>query len=334
MIASGDSHGKFVTKTYPRPMKGAMDAGLCAETCLAVLREEQNDDGGWGYHYESQSRVEPTCWALCALSAAQNSSDYSLALSRAQRYLLASQQKEGFWTASPEMKTGNWVTSLACAVLSLQGETQRAALAGLAWLCQDYPLDSSPWMRFLRRLRPNPNTSLHDDSYRGWGWTPHTSSWVEPTAFALLAMQQFPAEHLPVVASRRRMLAVGLLYDRMCPGGGWNCGNPRVYGVDGEPLVLPTSWALIALRMSPEHENKSLSLAWLEAEISKIQSPASLAVATMCLQAYGKGSPAGRLNLEDCANEELLCEGVHVLAWISLALNAHRVWPARIGGTT
>jgi hypothetical protein len=54
----------------------------------------------------------------------------------------------------------------------------------------------------------------------------------------------------------------------------------------------------------------------------------------MCLQAYGKGSPAGRFNLEGCANEELLCEGVHVLAWISLALNAHRVWPARIGGTT
>src|SRR6516164_5435562 len=146
-------------------MKGAMDRGLCAETCLAVLREEQNDDGGWGYHDESQSRVEPTCWALCALSAAQNSNDNSLAISRAQRYLLASQQKEGFWTASPEMKTGNWVTSLACAVLSLQVETQRAALAGLAWLCQDYPLDSSPWMRFLRRLRPNPNTSLHDDSY-------------------------------------------------------------------------------------------------------------------------------------------------------------------------
>ena len=28
-----------------------------------------------------------------------------------------------------------------------------------------------------------------------------------------------------------------MLYDRMCPGGGWNCGNPKVYGVAGEPLV-------------------------------------------------------------------------------------------------
>jgi squalene cyclase len=309
-----------------------MDAGCRAETCLAVLRAKQNDDGGWGYHSESESRVEPTCWALCALSAAQNSSDDSRTITRAQRYLLASQQPEGFWTATPEMKTGNWVTSLACAVLSLQVETQRTALAGIAWLCQDYPMDSSPWMRFVRRLRSHASASLHDDLYRGWGWTPRTSSWVEPTAFALLAMQQFSLKHLPAVASRRRELAVGLLYDRMCPGGGWNCGNPRVYGVDGRPLVLATSWALIALRMFPEHESKSLSLAWLEAEVPKIQSPASLAVATMCLQAYGKDSRASGLNLQDCAGEELLREGVHVLAWTSLALNAHRAWPSPIGG--
>jgi hypothetical protein len=309
-----------------------MDAGLLAETCLAVLREKQNDDGGWGYHGESQSRVEPTCWALCALSATQDSTHDSLALSRARRFLLASQEKEGFWTASPEMKTGNWVTSLACAVLSHDLETERAALAGLAWLCQDYPLDSSPWMRFLRRFRPNVNTSVHDDSYRGWGWTPRTSSWVEPTAFALLAMQEFQAKQLPFVASQRRELAVALLYDRMCPGGGWNCGNPRVYGVDGEPLVLPTSWALIALRMSPEHQSKSLSLAWLEAEVPKIQSPASLAVAAMCLQAYRKELPESRLKLEDCATDELLHDEVLVLAWISLALTPQRAWPARVGG--
>jgi squalene cyclase len=313
-------------------MKGAMDEGLCAETCLAVLRAAQNDDGGWGYHYESQSRIEPTCWVLCALFAAQNSSDYSLALSRARKYLLSSQEKEGFWTASPEMKTGNWVTSLACAALSHDAETKRAALGGLAWLCKDYPMDSSPWMRFIRRLRPTANASQHNDACRGWGWTPRTSSWVEPTAFALLAMQEFQPEQLPAVATQRRELAVALLYDRMCPGGGWNCGNPRVYGVDGEPLVLPTSWALIALRMFPEHEGKSLSLAWLEAEVPRIQSPASLAVAAMCLQAYGKELPAGKLSLQDCATEELLNDEVHVLAWISLALSPQRAWPARVGG--
>jgi len=308
-----------------------MDAGFCADACLAVLREKQNSDGGWGYHEGTQSRGEPTCWALCALSSAPDSRRDSPALDIARRYLLANQRSDGSWTASPEMNTGNWVTSLACTVLSHEAEAQGATFAGLAWLCQDYPLDSSPLLRFLRSLRRESNISEQNDSYRGWGWTPRTSSWVEPTAFALLAMQEFQAQRLPPAALRRRELALGLLYDRMCPGGGWNCGNPRVYGVPGEPLVLPTSWALIALRNFPEHECKSLSLAWLEAEIPKIKSPGSLAVASMCLEAYGKKLPAIKLKLRDCAPESLLEDGTHVLAWVGLALNPNRTWPARIG---
>ena len=43
-----------------------------------------------------------------------------------------------------------------------------------------------------------------------------------------------------------------MLYDRMCPGGGWNCGNPMVYGVPGEALIVPTVWALLALRDEPK----------------------------------------------------------------------------------
>jgi len=309
-----------------------MEAGHCANAWLAVLKEIQNSDGGWGYHEDTQSRVEPTCWALSALCSDRDFGPDSPVLDKARRYLLANQRSDGSWTASPEMTTGNWVTSLACAVLAHEAEAQGAISTGLAWLCQDYPFDSSPWMRFLHNFRRDSHISSHNDSYRGWGWTPRTSSWVEPTAFALLAMQEFKSSQLPPVASRRRELAVRLLYDRMCPGGGWNCGNPRVYGVPGGALVLPTSWALIALRSSSEHKSKALSLAWLEAEIPKINSPGSLAVASMCLAAYGKKLPATKLNLHACSLENLLEDGTHVLAWVCLALNPSRTWPARIGG--
>ena len=101
-------------------------------------------------------------------------------------------------------------------------------------------------------------------SYRGWGWTPGTSSWVEPTSFALLALERSRSRRsCHPTANRRRELATAMLYDRMCPGGGWNCGNPRVYGVAGEPLVVPTVWALLALRaQSARRENtESLDLA-------------------------------------------------------------------------
>jgi hypothetical protein len=146
-----------------------------------------------------------------------------------------------------------------------------------------------------------------------------------------MALEQFNEKEIED-AARRIPLAVGLLHDRMCPGGGWNSGNPKVYGVAGEPLVLPTSWALLALQNFPEHETKSLSLAWLRAEVLKIESAGSLAVASMCLEAYGETVPKGTIDLRDVSPESVLQDGVHVLAWVCLALNAQRRWPALSGG--
>jgi hypothetical protein len=269
---------------------------------------------------------------VSALTAAREYPEATIIVTNARQYLLVKQEKEGYWTASPEMKTGNWVTSLACAALSQQAGAENATLAAIEWLCEDYPLDSSPLLRVVRSFSRKTNFSQHENAYRGWGWTPRTSSWVEPTAFALLAMQEFDQQRLPVVAARRRELAVGLLYDRMCPDGGWNCGNPRVYGVAGEALVLPTAWALISLRALPDLESKSVSLAWLEDQIPTIQSPASLAVATMCLESYGKELSHVKNSLQDYSVESLLEDGIHVLAWVCLALSPQRTWPARVEG--
>ena len=121
-----------------------MSTAIGANTFLAALRDHQNGDGGWGWHKETRSRVEPTCWAISALGAERNSSDDSIALTKARRYLIAEQENRGFWTATPEMKSGSWVTSLACAVLANTENADSAVAAGMAWLCNDYPLDSNP----------------------------------------------------------------------------------------------------------------------------------------------------------------------------------------------
>ncbi len=310
-----------------------MNATLGVDASRAFMRGAQNGDGGWGYHAGAQSRVEPTCWSLCALAGAQDAPSHSNVLSKARKFLLTSQEEDGFWAAAPEMETGNWVTSLACIALAREAEAREATKAALAWLCKDYPFDSSPWLRLIRRLRPQAHIAQQNDAYRGWGWTPRTSSWVEPTAFALLAMQEVGAQQLPAAAARRRELAVAMLYDRVCPGGGWNCGNPRVYGVPGEALVSPTAWALLALRPFPEHEGKSASLAWLAAAIPRIESPGSLALASLCFEAYGRESPPAKIDLNDYSPERLAEDGIHVLAWVCLALNSRRAWPARNGGS-
>ena len=134
------------------------------------------------------------------------------------------------------------------------------------------------------------------------------------------------SQHSAQIAERRD-LARSLLYDRMCPGGGWNCGNPRVYGVDGDPLVLPTCWALLALRNAPEHPNRDLSLAWLRNAFPTIETAGSLAVARITLENYGIEPPAAKRNLSSWTGQEIAEQGSHVMAWVSLALNSARTWP-------
>lgn len=293
--------------------------------CFPFLIAAQNQDGGWGFAPNSESRVEPTCWAIRALFHMATSVSEQC-LSSAHNYLLAAQLKEGSWPAVPQANTGSWVTSLACSVLSVEGRYEDNVRAGLNWLCNDYPRDSRLWRRILGRIRSREVVSSHDDSFRGWGWTPCTASWVEPTSFAVQALHASPESWRPRASSGRLELATALLYDRMCPSGGWNCGNPMVYGIAGEPLVLSTCWALLALRNCAPHQRKTMSLEWLTKTYPTISSAASLAMARITLEAYGWALPKTRYSLPEMFDARGFLRTVLAVSWTSLALNAKRTW--------
>jgi hypothetical protein len=295
------------------------------EVCLSFLRNAQNEDGGWGFHPQSESRVEPTCWALQALRESSNR-EAEAGVARGLQFLRAAQLADGSWPSTPEEKSGCWVTSLCCWVLRAAADSSGATTAGIKWLCQDWPRDTTPWRRFLARF--SAQTQLHpvNGSYRGWGWTPGTSSWVEPTSFALISLEQASRDQLPPEASRRFELATAMLYDRMCPGGGWNCGNPMVYGVAGEPLVIPTVWALIALRHNPTRPENVMSLDWLERNIANIGSAGSLALARICMETYGRKWPADAPALPDLYERNQFLESVPVAAWCCLAMSVRSRW--------
>jgi len=308
---------------------------------LAHLQRVQEPDGGWPFHAGGRSRVEPTCWALLACSNASASAQPNTAAGL--NFLRSEQRTDGSWPSASGFATGGWVTSLAALTLAQFAAWEKPVHAALEWLADDYPRDSSRWQKFLKSFRSAKQHVAHNDEFRGWGWTPRTSSWVEPTAFALLAFaaadtktdQANPGSTaepgiLPELATQisdRRALAIGLLYDRMCAGGGWNCGNPRVYGVDGESLVLPSCWALLALRTAPEHPHRALSLSWLERSFAKIKSPGSLAVAQLTLENYDLPVPSAPRQLSDFSVAELADQGTHVVSWAALALNSSRAWP-------
>jgi hypothetical protein len=306
-------------------MEADREKPFVEEVCLPFLRNAQNGDGGWGFHPQSESRVEPTCWALLALRESSKP-ETEVGIPRGLQFLRAGQLADGSWPSTPDEKSGCWVTSLGCWVLLTATDSSSAATAGVKWLCQDWPKDTTPWRRFLARFSTQRELHPVNRSYRGWSWTPGTSSWVEPTSFALISLEQASRDQLPPEAKRRRDLATAMLYDRMCPGGGWNCGNPMVYGVAGEPLVIPTVWALVALRHNPTRPENVMSLGWLERSVANIGSAGSLALAKICVETYGRKWPADAPAVSDLYERNQFLESVPVAAWVCLAMSTRSRW--------
>jgi hypothetical protein len=122
-----------------------------------------------------------------------------------------------------------------------------------------------------------------------------------------------------------------MLYDRMCPGGGWNCGNPMVYGVPGEALIVPTVWALLALRDEPTRPEFVMSLDWLEKNVGDVRGAGSRALARIGLEMCGrKWRATGATFADSYARNEFL-QSVPVSAWACLAFSKQREWLT--GGT-
>ncbi len=179
----------------------------------------------------------------------------------------------------------------------------------------------------LRRRQQKAESVVHQDhSLRGWGWTPNTASWVEPTAYVLILLQNVPGRHLPSQALKRMQLAEKMLYDRACPGGGWNAGNPLVYGVPGVARISPTVWALLALRNHKDRAANLEGVEWLHQRYQSLRSPASLALAHLCLKVYGRPADTIETQLGDFYSNNQFLQSIPAMAWASLALNDLPCW--------
>ena len=80
-----------------------------------------------------------------------------------------------------------------------------------------------------------------DGTIPAWSWVEGTSAWVEPTCYAILSLVRTNKGAERVADGRR------LLRDRQCQDGGWNYGNPRMFGTELAGQAAPTGWALLAL---------------------------------------------------------------------------------------
>jgi Prenyltransferase and squalene oxidase repeat len=285
---------------------------------IAELQQSQNRDGGWGFRPGAESRMEPTAWALIALSAAGLSGESQAALD----FVANAQLKDGSWAAAAGEHQGCWVTALACWALRGQAELAARVSRALRWLGEDRPGDARLLWRMSRKLVSRQSSSGQRADLYGWSWTPGTASWVEPTCYALLALRTTKTRPF----REREQMAEAMLYDRMCLGGGWNCGNPRVYGVAGQPQVGPTVWALLALRHHFERAENQLSLAWLVSHLANIRSPESLALAEIALAVYDQHSSLLTERLCRLRDSEATRWTTPAICWTVLALSGNLNW--------
>jgi hypothetical protein len=253
------------------------------------LARTLNADGGWGYQAGGQSFTEPT--ALCAMALATARSDSPTP--NGTGWLLESQRSDGGWGALRTDSESGWHTSVAVWALGVVGrarggaDVERAGARGTDWLLAH---------RSRSLPLPNPATRLQG-RLTGWGWTADTFGWVIPTGLALLALNAGAASADTKVAVAE---AVSLLNDRRCSAGGWNWGNPFLFGSALPPYATETGVAtlgLLASGLDAGSPDVSGALDWLAANVDAATGVAATAWAVLALGCGGRDTSSLKARL-------------------------------------
>jgi hypothetical protein len=143
-----------------------------------------------------------------------------------------------------------------------------------------------------------------------------THSWLEPTAWALLALRS-----AGMVNHARAHEAAQLLLDRTLSSGGCNYGNTVVLGQALRPHVEPTGLAMLALAgLGITDSRIDRSLDYLATELRPRQGTASLCFATMGLAAHNKLPIGWERHLQAATRRTLARDrSPHKLALLALA---------------
>lgn len=265
---------------------------------IEFLISGQNADGGWGATPDRKSNTEATAVAVMALRVWAEAVPPST-IQRAIAWLLRLQQTDGSWPIRADVEGPSWATALAVLSLAHADETRPPARAGAKWLLGQSGR-ALRWVdSLLYRVAPEHMVVQLNPDLRAWSWTPGAFSWVEPTAYALIALKSLVAILQLGPASDRIAEGERLIYDRMCRGGGWNYGNSRAFGVDLHPYPETTALALVALQDRRHEAANQLSLKRLAALTNEVPSGLSLSWSALCLSIHDEPVAEQRKQLGD-----------------------------------
>ena len=273
-----------------------MDRAKDRPPLTAALVAAQDADGGWGAEPGKRSNTEATALAILALGAASDAAAPS-ALRRGLTWLADHQRPDGGWPLGEGQDQSTWPTPLAVLAVLSRSELRERAVGGLRWLVGHGGIDPGWLLRALYRLWPAALPVRMDPTLKGWSWNPDAFSWVEPTAYALLALKKGRAVLSGPDVDARIREGESMLYDRVCDGGGWNYGNTNVYGINVPPYAEVTAIALLGLQDRREMPVHRSSIEAMRRMLAEMDSGFALSWAIACLAVHGQDTAAERRRL-------------------------------------
>jgi uncharacterized protein (DUF362 family) len=241
------------------------------ETHLERLAGLAHGKGGWGYVPDQPAHLEPTCLALLALSLERTR--YNDAIETAWGVVDANRANDGTYRLSRGRLEAAWPTALVLFTQSALGRS-----------LEDSDRTASALLSLHGQLPPDRDCAdLIDIDYKiqGWSWAEGTFSWVEPTAWACLALAAAGHADSPRVLEGRQ-----LLLDRALDEGGINYGNRRIFGRLTEPQVEPTAVMLLALQQGERTARITAALQYLRSAALESSDLEQLSWAKLVFGAY------------------------------------------------
>lgn len=251
------------------------------------LLTSANRIGGWPYYSGKSSRIEPTIWALLALAGTseQDAAVWQEFATVHLRFLAGCQRADGLLVEHPDAPpnfTGNGLAASALMHL-FPGKSSRPSPI------PDHEAMSLPRLLggIVSRKAVAVKTADEGTSLQAWPWIPDTYSWVEPTAWCLLALKRARPQLQSDGAASRIAEAEKLLMNRLCANGGWNYGSATALGQDLRPYVPTTAAALIALQDRRNDPAVDRAVKYLDGARLKEPSAMALALAAVSLRLFG-----------------------------------------------
>jgi hypothetical protein len=278
------------------------------------LLSSQSADGGWAYFPGRASRIEPTCWSILALERGALASRQAAV--RGRQFLQSRQRPDG-WVLEPGLSSPNYAWN-GLALLTDAARTDEVAA-----LARPRLIDALVSAKGVA-LEQDGTPGAQNNRLQAWSWVEATFSWIEPTAWCMLALKK--AMRPPSAEAAARLAeAEAVVLDRACEGGGWNYGNGQVLGQDLRPYVPTTALAVLAMMDRQSLPAIRAGLAWLGGHATTERAAMALSLATIALHLAGDSTDEVRAALRDGVAATIAFQNRHLIAmaWYALSVREH-----------